>query len=75
MGKLEDVKMDKVKNIVYAGLYQGWSYDNIISQIMYKIATEEEANILFLWGDIPELKTKAIVLYEKYKEEYYEEVV
>lgn len=67
--------MDKVKNTVETGLYQGWSYNNIISQIMYDIATEEEADILFLCGDIPELKTKAITLYEKYRKEYYEEVV
>ena len=66
--------MNRVKDIVETGLHQEWSYNNIISQIMYEIATKEEAELLFLTGDIPELKTKAITLYEKYRKEYYEEV-
>lgn len=65
--------MNKVKNIVETGLYQGWSRDNIISQIMYKIATVEESNLLFICGDdsVPELIIKAENLYQKYREEYY----
>ena len=30
--------MNKVKNIVFTGLHQGWAKGNIISQIKYKIA-------------------------------------
>lgn len=67
--------MNRVKNIVETGLYQGWSYENIIGQIMYEIATKEEAELLILTDDIPELKERAYVLYEKYRKEYYEEVV
>ncbi len=65
--------MDKVKNIVETGLFQGWARDNIISQIKYEIATKEEADLLFICGDdsVPELTKKAETLFEKYREEYY----
>ena len=65
--------MDRVKNIVYCGIYQGWSKENIISQITYKIASKEESEILFICGEIPELTKKAEELYEKYRKEYYKE--
>lgn len=68
--------MEKVKNIVYAGTKQGWAYNNILGQILFAIATEEEAEILFICGDdsFPELTAKAEELYEQYREKYYEEM-
>lgn len=68
--------MDKVKNIVEAGLYQGWAKNNIISQIKYALATREEADLLFICGkdSVPELTIKAKNLYQKYRKEYYETV-
>lgn len=65
--------MKEVKNIVYCGIYQGWAKDNIIGQIMFEIATDEEVELLGLWCDMPELKAKAEELYNKYREEYYKE--
>ena len=66
--------MDKVKNIVETGLYQGWAKNNIISQIKYALATREESNLLFICGDdsVPGLTIKAENLYQKYRKEYYE---
>lgn len=63
-----------VKNIVFAGLNQGWSYDNILGQIKYAIATPEQSDLLFICGEdsLPELTTQAEKLYGKYREEYYE---
>lgn len=63
--------MEKVKNIVECGIFQGWSKSNIIMQIMYEIATKEELKLLSLWCDMPELEAKARKLYNKYREEYY----
>lgn len=65
--------MDKVKNIVETGLYQGWAKNNIISQIKYALATKEEADLLFICGgdSVPRLTTKAESLYQKYRKEYY----
>lgn len=66
--------MEKVKNIVFAGLSQGWSYNNIISQIMFAMATKEESEPLGLWSDmddLPYLKNQAEKAYKKYREEYY----
>lgn len=57
--------MDAVKNIVDTGTFQGWSKENIISQIEYAIATKEEAEILMI-GCITELTEKATELYQKY---------
>lgn len=65
--------MKKVKNVVYVGIYQGWSKDNIISRIMFEIADKEELELLGLWCDIPELEEKAEILYNEYREEYYRE--
>lgn len=65
--------MKKVKNIVYAGIFQGWAKDNIISQIMFEIATKEEIELLGLFCDIPELEARAEKLYNEYREEYYKE--
>lgn len=68
--------MEEVKNIVYTGIFQGWAKSNIIMQIMFEIATEEEAELLELWTneeDLPELKAKAENLYNRYKEEHYRE--
>lgn len=67
--------MDNVKSIVYTGIFQGWAYSNIIYQIMYEIANEEELDALSFWDgmdDLPELTDKAKKLYEKYREEYYQ---
>ena len=67
--------MDKVKNIVECGLFQGWSRDNIIMQIMFEIATKEEIEWLGgLWcdmEDLPQLEEKAENLYNEYREKYY----
>ena len=63
--------MNKVKNIVECGIFQGWSRDNIIIQIMFEIANKEEIELLCCWCDIPELTDKAEALYNKYREEYY----
>lgn len=65
--------MNKIKNIVETGLFQGWAKSNIISQIKYELATEEEVDLLFICGDdsIPELTEKATELYKKYRKEYY----
>lgn len=62
-----------IKNIVFAGLSQGWSYDNILGQIKYAIATKEEANMLFICGEdtFPKLTEKAEDLYKEHREEYY----
>lgn len=67
--------MDRVKNIVEAGLHQGWVRDNIVSQIMYEIASKEEADILFICGEnsIPSLTSKAEELFQKYRGDYYKE--
>lgn len=65
--------MSEVKDIVYGGIFQGWSKENIITQIMFEIANEDEVELLVLWDDIPELKEKAEKLYNKYREEYYKE--
>lgn len=65
--------MNEIRNIVFTGLSQGWAYDNILGQIKYSIATEEESEILFICGEdsFPELTEKAIEMYEKYRNEYY----
>ena len=66
--------MNEVKNIVFAGLKQGWAYNNIISQIMFAIASEEELELLGLWlgmDDLPDLTNKAEKLYKEYREAYY----
>ena len=66
--------MEEVKSIVFAGLKQGWAYNNIISQIMFAIADKEELELLGLWcdmEDLPELTDKAEKLYKEYREEYY----
>ena len=63
--------MDRIKNIVDAGLFQGWSVSNMVLQIKYEIATEEERNLLFLTDDIPELTERAEAVYEKYRKEYF----
>ena len=68
---MEVFKMKNVKDLIYSGLYQGWSRNNIISQIMYKIATNEEIEYLGYWIDLPELKEKAEQLFNKYSKEYY----
>ena len=66
---------NKVKNIVFAGLKQGWSYDNILCQIKYALATADESGILFICGEdsLPELTVRAENLYVTYREEYYTE--
>lgn len=68
--------MEEIKNIVYAGTKQGWAYNNILGQILYALATPEEADILFICGEdsFSELTEKAEELYEKYREEYYNEM-
>lgn len=66
--------MNEIKNIVEAGLTQGWSKNNIISQIAIRIATDEEKEVLMLQNEIPELTERATELYEKYREDYYKEV-
>lgn len=65
--------MTEVKDIVYTGIFQGWSKDNIISQIMFEIATNEEIELLGLFCELPNLEEKAANLYNKYREEYYSE--
>lgn len=65
--------MTEVKDIVYSGILQGWSKNSIISQIMFKIASEEESKLLEFWCDLPELKSKAENLYNKYRCQYYKE--
>lgn len=64
---------NKVKNIVFCGLKQGWSHDNILGQIKYALATVEESDLLFICGEdsLPELTYQAEELYGKYREEYY----
>ena len=62
---------NKIKNIVECGIYQGWSRSDIISQIMYKIATKEELELLRLTNDISHLEKKATELYDKYRAAYY----
>ena len=64
--------MDRIKNIISAGLYQGWSYNNIISQIMYEIASDDEMELLYMWIEIPELLEKAKKLYREYIDMYYQ---
>lgn len=66
--------MNETNNIVEVGLTQGWSKDNIISQIAIRIAMDEEFEVLILQNEIPELTERATKLYEKYREEYYKEV-
>lgn len=63
--------MDRVQNIVETGIFQGWSRNNIIGQIMFEIANEEESTLLLVWCDMPELEAKAEFLYDKYRNEYY----
>lgn len=67
--------MTEVKDIVYTGIFQGWSKSNIIMQIMFEIATNEEVELLSICDmeDLPELKRKAENLYNRYREEYYKE--
>lgn len=67
--------MTEVKNIVYTGMFQGWSENNIIMQIMFKIATNEEVELLSICDieNLSELKAKAEKLYNRYGEEYYKE--
>lgn len=67
--------MTEVKDIVYTGMFQGWSRNNIIMQIMFEIATNEEVELLSICDieDLPELKAKAEKLYNRYREEYYKE--
>lgn len=62
---------NRTKNIIEVGLFQGWSTDNIVSQIMFEIANEEEAALLCLFCDVPELKAKAECLYSKHRDDYY----
>lgn len=64
--------MDRVKEIVDVGLFQGWSRDNIISQIEFEIASKEELELLYVWSDNPQLNDRAEYLFEKYRKEYYE---
>lgn len=66
--------MDRVKEIVDVGLFQGWSRDNIISQIEFEIASKEELELLSVWNDIPQLNDRAEILFEKYRKEYYETI-
>lgn len=61
----------RVKNIVECGIYQGWSKDNIIGQIMYEIATKEEVELLSITNDLPYLEKRAIELFNKYRKAYY----
>lgn len=61
----------RVKNIVECGIYQGWSKDNIIGQIMYEIATKEEVELLLITNDLPHLEKIAIKLFNKYRKAYY----
>lgn len=70
---MNEIKSNEIKNIVFAGLKQGWAYNNIVEQIKYAIATKEEAEILFICGEecIPEITDKAEKLYKQYREEYY----
>ena len=69
-------KDNMVENIVYAGLCEGWAYNNILNQIRYAIATKREADILFICGEnsIPKLTKKAEKLYKEYEEEYYKTI-
>lgn len=67
--------MEEIKIIVFAGLKYGWAYNNIISQIAYRIATEEELDSLKVWcnvEDLPRLIDEAKKLYNKYYTEYRE---
>ena len=65
--------MTEIKDIVYTGMFQGWSRNNIIMQIMFEIATNEEIELLSICDidDLTELKAKAEKLYNRYREEYY----
>lgn len=67
--------MIEVKDIVYTGMFQGWGRNNIIMQIMFEIATNEEVELLSICDieDLPELKAKTEKLYNRYREEYYKE--
>lgn len=68
--------MNEVKNIVFAGLKQGWARDNIIGQIKYQLASKDEAEILFICGEdsIAEITAKSEKLYKEYREEYYKTI-
>lgn len=67
---------EMIKKIVFAGLKQGWAKDNIIGQIKYHLANDEEADILFICGEdsIPEITNEAEKLYKEYREEYYKTI-
>ena len=64
-----------IQNIIYHGLYNGLSYNNIINQIMFAIANENETELLLLWDndspEIKELENKAKYLYNIWREKYY----
>lgn len=62
---------NRVKNTVECGICLGWSRDNIISQIMYEIATKEELDLLKITYDLPNLEERATKLFNKYRMEYY----
>lgn len=67
--------MEEIKSIVFAGLKYGWAYNNIISQIAFRIAREEELESLELWCNVenlPELVDKAKKIYNEYYNEYKE---
>ena len=65
------MKNNRVKNIVECGICQGWSRANIISQIMFEIATKEEMELLSITYDQPYLEERATNLFNKYWKEYY----
>ena len=72
---MEVFKMKNVKDLIYSGLYQNWARNNIISQIMYKIASAEEIEYLKYWDNLSELKEKAELLFDKYSKDYYNALV
>lgn len=65
---------EEIKDIVFTGLKQRWSYNNILGQIKYELATIEESEILFICGEdsLPKLTEQAEKLYQEYREKYYD---
>lgn len=65
---------NKIKNIVYSGIYNGYALSTTLWEIAFEIATEEQKELMQLWSnleDFDNLKNEAEELYNKYRKEYY----
>ena len=68
------MKNNKIKNIVYCGIYNGYALSTTLWEIAFEIATEEQKELMKLWSnleDFDNLKNEAEELYNKYRKEYY----